>query len=117
MLDEDRMILLDFDVANFHWFMNDIAIASQFLLFSDVGRMGEPFKDLNTLKSFYTYFMKGYETENHLDSIHMEQLEVFIHYRRLLMYTISEHGLESDPEQKERWKQMILNSPRLHLFD
>lgn len=102
MIEKGRVVLIDFDVANFHWFMNDIAIASQFLMFSTTGGMGAPFKDMDKLKSFYMHFMNGYETENHMDAISLDKLELFINYRRLLMYTISQHWLESNPEQRNR---------------
>ncbi|NUU60462.1 phosphotransferase enzyme family protein [Paenibacillus agri] len=117
MLEHDRMVLIDFDVANYHWFANDIAIASQFLLFSTAGGMNEPFKDMDGLKFFYTHFMNGYEMENHLDTLFLNKLELFINYRRLLMYTVSQSWLESNPEDKKSWKRMILNSPELHLFN
>ncbi|MFC3746908.1 phosphotransferase enzyme family protein [Paenibacillus sp. GCM10012306] len=117
MLEQDRIVLIDFDVACYHWFANDIAIASQFLLFSTAGGMKEPFKDMDSLKSFYTHFMNGYETENHLDALFLNNLELFINYRRLLMYTVSQSWLESNPQENEAWKRMILNSPQLHLFN
>ncbi|WP_187355293.1 phosphotransferase enzyme family protein [Paenibacillus tengchongensis] len=117
MLDgSGNVILIDFDVANYHWFANDIAIASQFLLFSPAGGMSGPFQDFGAFKSFYQHFMDGYERENHLDALFLARLELFINYRRLLMYTISQGWLESHPEQQTSWKKMIAESGPLGIF-
>lgn len=118
MLDRSgSIILIDFDVANFHWFANDIAIASQFLLFSPVGGMSGPFRDFGVFKSFYQHFMEGYEREHHLDSVYLEHLDLFINYRRMLMYTLSQQWLEHEPEQRASWKKMIAESGPLGIFD
>ena len=45
LADGDAITLLDFDVANHHWFVSDIAIACQSVLFSISGGMERPVSD------------------------------------------------------------------------
>ena len=108
-----RMVLLDFDVANYHWFMVDISITLQGLLFSQTGGVERPCTGAEPLHRFLKVFMQGYETENHLDPFWLEQIDVFIAYRRLLLYTVMQGWLATEPEKKAEWKRMILENPRV----
>ncbi len=109
----EQIVLLDFDVANYHWFINDIAIAMQGLLFAKTGGMERPLVDAVPLRAFLESFMQGYETENHLDPFWLDQIDLFISYRRLLLFTVMQGWLGTKPDLRASWNAMIMEEPRL----
>ncbi len=107
----DQITLLDFDVANHRWFANDIAIACQSILAFHAGGMGGPVQDQEKLHEFLRCFMEGYEREHHLDSEWLRRLNLFIAYRRILMFIVMNDWIQSNPSLHASWKQMILSQP------
>jgi len=93
LVDGDRITLLDFDVANHHWFSNDIAIACQHVLV------------------FLGYFLEGYRREHQLRPEWLNRLDLFIAYRRILLFTVMQGWLQTQPERRLTWKRMILSEP------
>lgn len=113
LVDGDRITLLDFDVANHHWFVNDIAIACQSVLFSLSGGMDRPVHRREKLLGFLSFFMEGYEREYHLSSEWLDRLDLFIAYRRILLFTVMHGWLRSKPDRYASWRQMIMSQPRV----
>ena len=113
LVDGDRITLLDFDVANHHWFANDIAIACQSLLFAQTGGMDRPVRDRERLLRFLDFFLEGYEREHHLSSEWLDRLDLFILYRRILLFIVMHGSIQSRPEAHASWKQMILSQPEV----
>lgn len=114
-VDGKKVILLDFDVANHHWFANDIAIACQHVLMMQSGGLNRPVHHLERLVDFLKLFMNGYSQENALDRDWLKRLDTFIAYRRILLYIVMEGWRQSDPALQKFWKGMILNQP--DIFD
>lgn len=111
---QGKLVLLDFDVANFQWFAVDIAIAVQALLFTKFGGMEKPVTDLRVLEEFLYAFMEGYELENHIDLFWLKNLDIFMHYRRMLIYTVFQDGIAARSEEhRQSWKRVILEKPML----
>ena len=113
LVDGDSITLLDFDVANHHWFATDIAIACQSVLFAQTGGMDRPVYDRDKLRRFFTLFMEGYEREHHLPAEWLDWLDVFVAYRRILLFTVMYEGIRSRPESYASWKNMILMQPEV----
>ena len=113
LVDGDRITLLDFDVANHHWFINDIAIACQNILIFLSGGMSRPVHNREKLLGFLSFFMEGYEREHHLSSEWVDRLDLFIAYRRILLFTVMHGWIQSQPELYTSWKQMILSQPKV----
>ena len=113
LYDGERLTLLDFDVANHHWFVNDIAIACQSILFSQTGGMERPVHDREKLLAFLRHFMAGYKQEHHLSAEWLSRLDLFIAYRRILLFTVMQGWISSKPDLSASWKQMILTSPQI----
>lgn len=111
--DGGRIILLDFDVANHHWFINDIAIACQNNLIFLSGGMNGPVHHRDKLLGFLEFFMEGYSRENRLASEWLERLDLFIAYRRILLFTVMNDWIQSNPKLHASWKQMILSQPEI----
>jgi hypothetical protein len=40
-------------------------------------------------------------------------LDLFMNYRRMLIFTVSQGRLKDKPEDKDRWKRMILYPPEI----
>jgi len=109
----DQVTMLDFDVANHHWFASDIAIASQSILFSHSGGMERPLHQPEKLHAFLRCFLAGYAREHHLAPFWLEQLDLFIAYRRILLFTVMQGWLQTQPETLASWRDMILSQPPL----
>ena len=113
LVDGNRITLLDFDVANHHWFINDIAIACQNILIFMSGGMNGPLYDREKLLQFLDFFMEGYRRENELPAEWLERLDLFISYRRILLFTVMNDWVSSNPKLHDSWKKMILTQPVL----
>jgi Ser/Thr protein kinase RdoA (MazF antagonist) len=113
LVDGDHITLLDFDVANHHWFINDMAIACQSVLYALSGGLGGTVHGRNKLHGFLSFFLEGYEREHHLSSEWLNRLDLFIAYRRVLLFTVMYGWIQSQPEAHTTWKQMILDQPEV----
>lgn len=112
-VDGDRITVLDFDVANHHWFVNDIAIACQNILIFLSGGLNGPVHNRERLLEFLSCFMEGYERENHLSAEWLNRLDLFIAYRRILLFIVMYDWARSQPKLHTLWKQLILSPPEL----
>ncbi len=106
--DGDRITLLDFDVANHHWFMTDIGIVLQSVLIFITGGFHGPLHDRDRLLAFLAYFVEGYERENELAAEWWNRLDLFIAYRRILLYIVTEGESPTRSGLRASWKRMIL---------
>ncbi|MBE0699635.1 MAG: hypothetical protein IH586_22145, partial [Anaerolineaceae bacterium] len=61
------------------------------------------------LRTFLEHFMRGYETENHLDESWLVQVDFFLHYRSALLFTVMQDWLSTKPGDFGRWKKTILS--------
>lgn len=109
--DGEHVTLLDFDVANHHWFINDIAIACQHILIFLSGGMNGSVHNRDKLLGFLENFLEGYLGENQLPAACLAWLDLFIAYRRILLFTVMGDWVQSQPKLHASWKQMILSSP------
>lgn len=106
LFDGSSLKVIDFDVANYHWFMTDISIALQSALFN-WGGLERPVGDAGALQRFLARFLLGYEREHHLDSQWLARLDLFVNYRRMLLFTVMQDWLDTNDEARESWKRMI----------
>ena len=102
-----ELSVIDFDCAECHFFVNDILLPVQGLLFDVSGGMMNPVSKPEVLRDFYKYFLAGYQTENALDPFWFEQLGTFLEYRRLLLYTVLQGWLSNDKGADEAFLSMI----------
>ena len=105
----NNIAVIDFDCAECHFFINDILLPVQGLLFDVTGGMMNPVSKSEILKDFYKHFLDGYRTENVLDEFWFSQLGVFLEYRRLLLYTVLQGWLSNDRAADEAFLNMIKN--------
>ncbi len=115
LVNKGEIALIDFDCANRQFFMQDITVPAQGLMFDTTGGMIAPFSDKDRLKRFYDSFLNGYEIENHLDSKWLKELDTFIKYRRMLLFTCMQGWLNTEPKLKQGFIDNILNPPEFKL--
>lgn len=112
---DKEITVIDFDCAECHFFVNDILLPIQGLLFDVTGGMMAPISKPEVLKEFYRHFMEGYRTENKLDEYWMGQLGIFLEYRRLLLYTVLQGWLSNDKNADEAFLNMINNPVEINV--
>jgi len=106
--DVHPMLIIDFDVCTYHWFITDISIA----LYHAVTSGGT--KTLADRRSFarrfLSQFMNGYNQENDLDQGWFEHLPAFLKYREILVYiALSKSWAET---QRNPWQRRFLAEKR-----
>jgi amicoumacin kinase len=116
IIQDGKVTLLDFDVASYHWFMTDIATAIYGALCGEAGGFERPQKNKDFSKYLLDKFMSGYERENHLDSIWLDKLELFLSYRRMLLFIVFYDGLKNDKEYFEHWKRRIIDNMPIMVY-
>jgi Ser/Thr protein kinase RdoA (MazF antagonist) len=104
--------VIDFDVANYHWFMTDLGVAMQSALFT-YGGFERPVEDRDALRRFVDGFLAGYEKEYHIDAAWLKRLDLFVNYRRMLLYTVMQDWLDANAAAKAGWKSMMENGALL----
>jgi Ser/Thr protein kinase RdoA (MazF antagonist) len=113
LVDGEDITLLDFDVAYHHWFATDLGIACQSVLFAQTGGMDRPVDDRGKLYRFLDLFLEGYEREHHLPPEWLDRLDLFVAYRRILLFTVMQGWIRSKPGRHASWKRMILDQPEV----
>lgn len=114
LVHDGNVTVLDFDVANPHWFACDLAIALySIFIYAAKGKIEHPPADSERLKRLYCSFIRGYESANRLDPFWFDHIELFLRYRRTLLFIVlSEELSRNDPEHHRVWRNRILeNAP------
>ncbi len=111
LYDGHSLHMIDFDVANYHWFVTDLPIAAQSVLFVKSGGMERPLTDPAELWEFLRAFLGGYREEYDLDAAWLARLDLFLQYRRLLLFTVMQDWLDTNAQVRDGWKAMIAAAP------
>jgi Ser/Thr protein kinase RdoA (MazF antagonist) len=110
---DDQITLIDFDVACCQFFLQDITVPVQGILFDLSGGMFNAVYDKEPIKRYFSEFIGGYETENHIDDFWLKQIDMFINYRRLLLFTCMQGFLNQNAELKNGFISMIKEEPEI----
>jgi len=111
LINESKLSLIDFDVANCHFFTCDLAIAIQSVLFTLAGGIERPVEDIDALRRFVSHLLKGYQRECDLPPEALDTIELFIAYRRALLFTVMQDWLKTKPELHAQWKRFAIEQP------
>lgn len=104
--------IIDFDVCAYHWFIADIAIP---VYHSMMWGKKKPITEREAFaRQFMTHFMRGYQTENILDSAWLECLPAFLRYREILIYIVLSN--EWPEEKRQRWQTAVLAEKRSRIL-
>lgn len=111
----DGLVVLDFEVANYAWFVQDLAIC----IYSEFARVEfhSPFKNrLPQMKQFFLEpFMSAYSAETNSKDIDMELLQQFLRYRRFIMFAVFYEQIKQEaPKYLQQMKEeLISGSPAI----
>jgi Ser/Thr protein kinase RdoA (MazF antagonist) len=83
--DDKITALLDFDRTCYKWFISEIAVALYYPLYLTHLKENKE-EQKKFVKRFLPLYMKGYETENKLDSLWMEKIDIFIKVRDAILF-------------------------------
>lgn len=109
---QGEITVLDFDVASPHWFACDLAIALYSIFaYAANGMLEKPPANPLWLKKVAARFLEGYESEYPLSPYWRQRINLFLHYRRILLFTIfAPELIGKDPQRHEEWRSRILES-------
>lgn len=68
--------------------------------------------DKEALKCFLNNLLEGYEKEHHLDNEWIKRLDLFVAYRRIMLFVILKDMLIGNNELCDSWKSQILEYPQ-----
>lgn len=106
---EQGLVLLDFDVANFLWFALDLAICLNSEYARIMHHSSHEAQAGKLQKLFIEPFMQGYAKENTLAEEELKRIGKFIHYRQFLMFAVFYNQIkENAPLHLEKMTQEIL---------
>jgi Ser/Thr protein kinase RdoA (MazF antagonist) len=108
--------LIDIDCMTGQFFLQDITVPAQGIMFDLCGGMHRPLDSIEPLKKYFDSFINGYEQENHLDEMWLKQINIFIDYRRLLLFTVMQDYLNTNVSLKESFIAMINEPPKISVF-
>lgn len=103
--------LIDFDVAGCNFFLHDIVVPVQGILFDLAVGMFNNVYNKEPIKRYFDEFIKGYETENHIDDFWLKQIDTFINYRRLILFTCMQGFINQNADLKNGFLSMIKDTP------
>ncbi len=114
---EPQLLLIDFDVAGYHWFLNDAAAAIYGLASLRAGGL-EPAAgpDAVELAEVAKTFWEGYGRHRTPGAPWAARLPLFLQYRRCLLFMPFQELTAADPEWRARWKRRIAAADA-ELFD
>jgi Ser/Thr protein kinase RdoA (MazF antagonist) len=111
--DEPELTLIDFDCANYHWYMSDAAIT----LYSTLGLAAggletESGPPEGFREKAFAAFWEGYGRHRQPGQVWLDRLELFLHFRRCILFMPFQEETAKHPAWRERWKQRILEGNR-----
>lgn len=110
------LTLLDFDCAECQFMIHDLLLPIQGMLFDVSGGMNRPMTNQEVIKRFYDSFLKGYETESHITTYWLDKMELFLNYRRLLLFTVMQGWMEQDEAARNSFLERIQNPVHLEIY-
>lgn len=105
--DEPALTVIDFDVANYHWFLSDCAVALySFGILATGGIEAERRPAADLMERATTLFWDGYR--QHKDpGLELGRLDLFLQYRRCLLFMPMQEQTAANPAWRRRWIDRI----------
>lgn len=105
---EPELLLIDFDVADYHWFLCDAAAAIYGIasLFAR-GLENQAGPTAASLAEAGRAFWEGYRRHREPGAFWVERLPLFLQYRRCLLFMPFQELTAADPAWRARWKRRI----------
>lgn len=104
------LTVIDFDVANNHWYMADAAIALYSLACLGAGGLetaaGPP---AGWIDRAWPAFWEGYRRHRVPSADELRWVDLFVHYRRCLLFMPLQTQTADDPAWRSRWVSRIVD--------
>jgi amicoumacin kinase len=105
---EPEFTLIDFDVANYHFFALDAAIALYSIeMMGSRGLESRTPASLSYCEWAFQKFWQGYSRFRQPDQYCLSKIPLFLQYRRCLLFVVFQRETAKDPAWKQRWKARI----------
>ena len=85
-------------------------------MFDMAGGMFNNVYNKEPIQRYFNEFINGYETENHIDDFWLKQIDTFINYRRMQLFTCMQGYLNQNTELKNGFLSMIKEAPDIVRF-
>lgn len=105
--DNTRLWIFDFDDCSYHYFIHDLAMPLYYSVWMFDGTTEER---TAFSEQFFTAFLKGYLSENHLPVEEIEKIHLFLRLRDCDLYGILHH--EWEPEDLTEQRKEVLQKIR-----
>jgi amicoumacin kinase len=106
---EPEFTLIDFDVANYHFFLSDAANALYSIVIMGSGGPEAGSPPPGFVDWAFAHFWEGYKRFREPENRDPELLDLFLQYRRCLMFMPFQEQTAKNPAWRERWKGHILS--------
>lgn len=101
---EPRFTVIDFDVANFHWFLTDCAAALYSFTAAARGGLEQPSPLPEGFEErVSTWFWEGYRRHRDPGAEALAQIDLFLQYRRCLLFVPFQEVTAQHPTWREHW--------------
>jgi Ser/Thr protein kinase RdoA (MazF antagonist) len=110
---DSHITLIDFDCSFCQFFLQDIIVPVQGILFDLSGGMFNNIYNKEPIKRYFDEFLNGYESENHLDDFWLTQIDTFLNYRRMLLFTCMQGYLDTNDQLKKGFLNNIKEPPAI----
>lgn len=106
---EPSLAIIDFDVANYHWFLSDCAVALySFGILATGGIETERCPSAEAMERVTSLFWEGYDRNKSPRTLDLSHLDLFLQYRRCLLFMPFQDQTASNPVRRRRWIDRIL---------
>lgn len=110
---EPRFTVIDFDVANFHWFLTDCATALYSFTAAVRGGLEKPGDLPEGFEQRVTaWFWEGYRRHRDPGAEWVARLDLFLQYRRCLLFMPFQEETAKHPEWRQHWIRRIEEEDR-----
>lgn len=99
---QNELVLFDFGDSTYHWFVYDIAV-----VFYHAMQVVDDRRKKDFVSTFIRSFLRGYETENQLQSDWLLRIPLFLHYRQLYSYLYLSTYLTNEQQSDVKIKQYL----------
>ncbi|KYP81789.1 phosphotransferase enzyme family protein [Ferroacidibacillus organovorans] len=112
-VDGSRVVLFDFDEAQYSWFINDIVTQMYYLVYVYGGDDGRELRESQASR-FMEHFMKGYSQEHEIDKYWMMQIPLFLRLREIIVY-VGMYKNHPDVSELNQWGKDFISEAKMRI--
>lgn len=104
LIDNNKIILIDFDACQFNWYAADMASALFFMVQKGAGPLKNLSETMRTefAETYLTAYLKGYVQTNSIRAYWIKKLDLFMRYQMIDEYVASQLGWPEQPDLRQK---------------